>query len=133
MADLHLIGKSLSVQMGNVLLPVVLQLAQALGRRGAAHGAVLRQATAVRRAAAALEGYAALNALIQLVKFLNVLLMTPVGKGWVDSVSAAWHWGDVTAANEKVQNAIAKRSAPSAARTAEEAPRRQARRSAATT
>jgi hypothetical protein len=53
MADLHLIGKSLAVQLGNVLLPVVLQLAQALGELGRAPPASSRsraQFVADRRA-----------------------------------------------------------------------------------
>lgn len=109
MADLHLIGKSLAVQVGNVLLPVVLQLAQALGGEGPRMAQFFADALKFI-VIGALEGFAALNALVQLVKFMKVLLMTPVGKGWLDTVSAAWYkmGDDVTQANEKVQNAILK-------------------------
>lgn len=59
---------------------------------------------------AALEGYAAVNALAQSVKFLKVLLMTPVGKGWVDTVTKAYHdmGAAVTETNERVLNSILK-------------------------
>jgi hypothetical protein len=135
LADLHLIGKSLAVQLGNVLLPVVLNLAQALGGEGPRLAGFFAKAL-IFIAEAALEGYAALNALVELTKFMKILLMTPVGKGWLGTVTDAYHQmgEEVTRVNEKVRTRSSSSAASAASeRTRRRARRRRARRSAATT
>ncbi|MDB4882388.1 MAG: hypothetical protein JWL95_1154 [Gemmatimonadetes bacterium] len=107
MADLHLIGKSLAVQLGNALLPVVLNLAQALGDVGPRAAGLFAKAIKFV-ALAALEGYAAVNALAQSSLFLKTLMATEIGKGWLTTVTAAWHHmgEEVTRVNEKVQDGL---------------------------
>jgi hypothetical protein len=123
MQDLKLIGESLSVQMGTTLLPVLLRLAEALGDKGP-KAADFFGATLKFAAKAALEGYAAFNALAEGIRFLKVLLTAPVGKGWVDTVSDAWfQMGEnVTKVNEDVLNSMVRINGFGGAKPKESAP-----------
>jgi hypothetical protein len=107
MADLHLIGTSLKVQIGNALLPVLLKLGQFFGGEGPRLANLF--GTVISFVAKAMLGaYAAANALVETVKFLKVLLVTPIGKGWMTTVTAAFHdMGDeIQRVNDEVADAI---------------------------
>lgn len=61
-------------------------------------------------AKAALECYAAVNALVETVKFLYTLLMTPVNRQWFTNIKQAFSdmADHVTAVNERVANSLLK-------------------------
>jgi hypothetical protein len=105
MADLHLIGTSLKVQIGNALLPVLLQLGQFFGGEGPR---LANSSAPIKFVAKAMLGAYARNALVETVKFLKVLLVTPIGKGWMTTVTAAFHeMGDeIQRVNDEVADAI---------------------------
>lgn len=107
LSDLKLVGESLSVQMGERLLPVLLQVSSAMGEQAprAADG-FGKGITFVAKAA--LEAYAAINALAQTVRFLFVLFTTPVDRNFASTVTKAFHemGEEVTKVNEQAQNGI---------------------------
>lgn len=107
MADVHLILQSMKVQIGNALMPLLLQLGQFLGGEGPRLAGFFGEAIKFI-AKAGLEAYAAMNGLYQLVKALKVVMATPIGHGWVDTVKGAFSEAadEIQRVNDNVADAI---------------------------
>lgn len=107
MADLRLIGKSLEVQIGSALIPTLTQLSSKLGSEGPQAANFFAQSIKFV-AEACLEAWAASNALLESVKFLFILLTTPVDSHFLSTVTKAYHdMGDaVTKVNDKVLDGL---------------------------
>jgi hypothetical protein len=107
MADVHLIVQSVKVQIGNALLPLLLQLGQFLGGEGPRVANFFGESIKFV-AKGVLAAYAASNAFVELIKFLKTLLTTPIGKGWTDTVKTAFHeMGDeIQRVNDNVADTI---------------------------
>jgi hypothetical protein len=109
LADLHLVGTSLEVQLGTALLPVLTSIGMEFSKHGPEFTAGFGKALKFV-ATAALEGYAAINALVQGSHFLNVVLSTPINGNYLRTVTTAMHaMGEqVTKVNEGVSDSILK-------------------------
>jgi hypothetical protein len=108
MADLKLVMESLKVQVGNALIPTLTQLATQMGNDGP-KAANFFASSIKFIAEAALEAWAAINALVEAVKFGVILLNTPVDSHWLSTITKAYHdMGDaVLAVNDKVLDGLA--------------------------